>query len=173
MTDHKRITAEEARRLREAATEGPWMLDGYRVFVNRTEGFEVADCGSSNSPDDAGGNAALIAAAHDLAYTVEALQAERDEARAQVAALREALRGVTKEGCSLPFLAWSAAKDTLSALSAAAAAWRAVVEATAAEVALWAAARAWDDEHATTHPDSRPDVAEWLQARAALRGEGG
>jgi hypothetical protein len=79
----RRYTAAEARALRGAATAGPWQRDGLDVLPSRipSEGWLIAACGTSDSPDAAPYNAALIAAAPDLAATVEALEAELAEAR--------------------------------------------------------------------------------------------
>lgn len=78
---HRTITAEEARALREAATPGPWLACG-STEVSTTP---------SGAPDDGGDlvaatyritNTALIAAAPDLAASVEALHAEVERLRA-------------------------------------------------------------------------------------------
>ena len=60
---HRIITAEEARALREAATPGPWGV------TRQPHGWDVC----------------LVAAAPDLAATVEALHAEVERLRALVA----------------------------------------------------------------------------------------
>ncbi len=60
---HRIITAEEARTLREAATPGPWGI------THKPHGWDVC----------------LVAAAPDLAATVEALHAEVERLRALVA----------------------------------------------------------------------------------------
>jgi hypothetical protein len=67
---HRLITAEEARALREAATPGPW---GVR---HKPHGWDFC----------------LVAAAPDLAATVEALHAEVERLRAQNGELRSALQ---------------------------------------------------------------------------------
>jgi len=78
---HRTITAEEARTLREAATPGPWhvgrsaLCDCLRKCVNvyADQGEDVTrPCRSEVSDRDA----QLLAAAPDLAATVEALHAE-------------------------------------------------------------------------------------------------
>ena len=78
---HRTITAEEARTLREAATPGPWhvgrsaLCDCLRPCVNvyAEHGEDVTrPCRSDVSE----GDAPLLAAAPDLAATVEALHAE-------------------------------------------------------------------------------------------------
>jgi len=76
---HPIITAEEARTLREAATPGPWRDRDDTVEADAAPLDGVEDDGSgwtvceyiTHTPD-----AALIAAAPDLAATVEALHAE-------------------------------------------------------------------------------------------------
>ena len=85
------ITAEQARALREAATPGPWVVedDGpeYGLCV-------VMPSGTSACVGAAGGPvAALIAAAPDLAATVEALHAEVARLRAEVDAARDVIIG--------------------------------------------------------------------------------
>ena len=81
-----RISAAEARRLREAATPGPWEAhtdhQGPKVWPTHGAGVDcyIADC----DPLHAEGNAALIAAAPTLAATVEALEAERDDLHARL-----------------------------------------------------------------------------------------
>jgi len=67
---HRIITAEEARALREAATPGPWGV------TRQPHGWDVC----------------LVAAAPDLAATVEALYAEVERLRAQNGELRSALQ---------------------------------------------------------------------------------
>ena len=83
MTD-RRITGAEARALREAATPGPWHVappgDPGMGEVQTEDGHYVA------APGDADAN--LMAAAPLLCLTVEALEAERDAALAEV--LRQA-----------------------------------------------------------------------------------
>lgn len=88
------ISAEEARRLRDAATQGPW-----EASPARDDG--AAPCPWNVQPDRRGCNltvdvwgypysdrircdAELIAAAPDLAYTVEHLTTERDALRATI-----------------------------------------------------------------------------------------
>jgi hypothetical protein len=88
----KRYTGAEARALREAATPGA------RDIETRRTRYNVIRL-PTGAPDDGGdllaecwsiGDARLIAAAPDLAATVEALEAERDAERAAVVAwLRE------------------------------------------------------------------------------------
>lgn len=75
----KLYSAEEARALREAATPGPW--DVSRVGGREVVGG-VADVAMVT--DEWKNSARLIAAAPDLAATVEALTAERDALRAIV-----------------------------------------------------------------------------------------
>jgi hypothetical protein len=83
---HRIITAEEARTLREAATPGPWhvgrsaLCDCLRPCVNvyADQGEDVTrPCRSEVSE----GDAPLLAAAPDLAATVEALHAEVERLR--------------------------------------------------------------------------------------------
>jgi hypothetical protein len=75
------ISAEDARRMLEAATPGPWEAhtdhQGPKVWPTLGGGVDcyIADC----DPLHAGGNAALIAAAPTLAATVIALERERAE----------------------------------------------------------------------------------------------
>lgn len=87
---HRIITAEEARALREAATPGPWhvgrsaLCDCLRPCVNvyADQGEDVTrPCRSEVCEEDA----PLLAAAPDLAATVEALHAEVERLRALVA----------------------------------------------------------------------------------------
>ncbi len=113
-----RVTAEEARGLLEAATPGPWssrvagMSD--RVLAEPDEDGYTIVCAQPGGRRGAWGyNAALIAAAPDLAATVVALEADlaalrieheahavllslarrdRDEARARIAVLEEEQR---------------------------------------------------------------------------------
>lgn len=78
---HRTITAEEARALREAATPGPWRKsDEWNVMVTAGTRYPVISAGSNSMgwpvPHATRGNTALIAAAPDLAATVEALHAE-------------------------------------------------------------------------------------------------
>lgn len=84
MSDPRIITAEEARALRGEATPGPWAVQEY---PHEGEGSDAAvyqpdtmDCivGASGTAD-----ARLIAAAPDLAATVEHLRAEPNALRAQ------------------------------------------------------------------------------------------
>jgi hypothetical protein len=84
---HRIITAEEARTLREAATPGPWhvgrsaLCDCLRKCVNvYADQWEdvTRPCRSEVSE----GDAPLLAAAPDLAATVEALHAEVERLRA-------------------------------------------------------------------------------------------
>lgn len=85
------ITADEARRLREAATPGPWRVTDADSVAPRVGGaWPVAFIPGDHDdrPWDCGGDepieplpladAELIAAAPDLAWTVEQLTAERD-----------------------------------------------------------------------------------------------
>ncbi len=86
------ITADEARVLREAATPGPWRVTDYDTVAPSIGcgGWDIAvvhgdDDGRPWDADDSEpvaplplSDAALIAAAPDLAATVEALEAERD-----------------------------------------------------------------------------------------------
>ena len=78
------MSAEEARGLLEGATPGPWYNAGYPL--RGMDGPEIMGPGDvllatmENQPrDDA--NAAIIAAAPDLAATVVALSEERDRLR--------------------------------------------------------------------------------------------
>jgi uncharacterized small protein (DUF1192 family) len=59
-------------------TEGPWRRDGFDVVAARlpSEGWQIADCGTSNSPDSAPYNTNLIAAAPALHATCKHLFAE-------------------------------------------------------------------------------------------------
>ncbi len=86
MTAPRIISAEEARVLREAATPGPWhvgrsaLCDCWRRCVNvyADQGEDVTrPCRSEVSEEDA----PLLAAAPDLAATVEALHAEVERLR--------------------------------------------------------------------------------------------
>ena len=88
---HRIITAEEARTLREAATPGPWhvgrsaLCDCLRPCVNvyAEHGEDVTrPCRSEVSE----GDAPLLAAAPDLAATVEALHAEVERLQELLAA---------------------------------------------------------------------------------------
>jgi len=104
---HRIITAEEARALREAATPGPWhvgrsaLCDCWRPCANvyADQGEDVTRPCRSEVSD---GDAPLLAAAPDLAATVEALHAEVERAasaeRARIVALlaemAEATRGL-------------------------------------------------------------------------------
>lgn len=75
----------------DAATPGPWAREGLSVSVTYpcSEGWEVADCGTSRSPDTAQFNADLIAhAPADLA----ALLDEVELLRAQLLDWNEELR---------------------------------------------------------------------------------
>lgn len=92
---HRTITAEEARTLREAATPGPW--------ENRTRGNDAelliqpvvratVDHWARPKLHCSLGDRLLIAAAPDLAATVEALYAEVERLRAQNWELRSALQ---------------------------------------------------------------------------------
>ena len=96
MTAPRIITADEARVLREAATPGPWhvgrsaLCDCLRPCMNvyAEHGEDVTrPCRSDVSE----GDAPLLAAAPDLAATVEALHAE-------VARLRALVREAYREG---------------------------------------------------------------------------
>lgn len=87
---HRIITAEEARTLREAATPGPWhvgrsaLCDCLRPCANvyADQGEDVTrPCRSEVIDEDA----PLLAAAPDLAATVEALHAEVERLRSLVA----------------------------------------------------------------------------------------
>jgi hypothetical protein len=96
---HRTISAEEARALREAATPGPWRHANKRsahvvaseCIVHRidleTDWQATPLCRPRWIAD-----AALIAAAPDLAATVEALHAEVERLRAQNGELRSALQ---------------------------------------------------------------------------------
>lgn len=104
----RRYTGAEARALREAATPGEWTLrpavcaDGRSVldvsgYDPRSGSVTVASL-DDDADDDAeaearvrDGNAAIIIASRDLAATVEALEAERDEARRSLDDVREAI----------------------------------------------------------------------------------
>jgi len=88
---HRTITAEEASALRQAATPGPWhvgrsaLCDCLRPCVNvyAEHGEDVTrPCRSEVSE----GDAPLLAAAPDLAATVEALHAEVERLRELLAA---------------------------------------------------------------------------------------
>ena len=99
--------ADRARRLLEGATPGPWRYDRYDVVPTRSvsEGWLIADCGTSDSPDAADANVRLISAAPDLARdliaeseahevtraALAAVERERDEARAELAAAQDRL----------------------------------------------------------------------------------
>lgn len=81
--------ADRARRLLAGTTPGPWRCDQYDVIPARTvsEGWLIADCGTSDSPDAADANVRLIAAAPTLARDLiaeseahEVTRGERDEA---------------------------------------------------------------------------------------------
>ena len=99
------ITADEARVLREAATPGPWRVTDYDTVAPSIGcgGWDIAvvhgdDDGRPWDADDSEpvaplplSDAALIAAAPDLAATVEALHAE-------VARLRALVREAYREG---------------------------------------------------------------------------
>lgn len=92
----ERITGEEARRLRAAATPGPWWLaerapDGTVQYVCAGERYPKSRIGHIITQADSGYSAkaswdqrhrdlALIAAAPDLAAEVERLTAQLDEA---------------------------------------------------------------------------------------------
>lgn len=93
----RRITGEEARALREAATPGPWQVGVSALCPHRPN--RCCNVYSENTSDVTatcgagidGLDAALIAAAPDLAFTVEALEAEASELRATLASERDAV----------------------------------------------------------------------------------
>lgn len=96
----RRYTGAEARELAAKATQGEWTAtdDYYEWCVVGPRGMVIADTASDT---DAGrANAALIAAAPDLAASLAAAEAERDALRA---AVREYLRmydmGCTFDDC--------------------------------------------------------------------------
>lgn len=85
MTAPRIVPAAEARVLREAATPGPWRKsDEWNVLVTAGTRYPVISAGLSSMgwpvPHAKRENTALIAAAPDLAATVEALHALLDEA---------------------------------------------------------------------------------------------
>ena len=71
-------------------TPGPWHRDGFDVVPARlsSEGWRIADCGTSDSPDSAPYNADLIAAAPNLHRHASELADEVERLRAEVEALR-------------------------------------------------------------------------------------
>ena len=88
----KHITGAEALELVEAATPGPWEHSGASVRVRGAPSVGALAVAAYGRPEE---NAALIAAAPDLARTVIALEAERDalwSALGEVLAAEEALR---------------------------------------------------------------------------------
>jgi hypothetical protein len=99
---HRTITAEEARTLREAATPGPWhvgrsaLCDCFRKCVNvyADQGEDVTrPCRSEVSE----GDAPLLAAAPDLAATVEALHAEVERLRSRLSWTSGKLEAILKD----------------------------------------------------------------------------
>ncbi len=83
----KHITGAEALELVEAATPGPWEHSGASVRVRGALSVGALAVAAYGHPEE---NAALIAAAPDLARTVIALEAERDALRALVVAYGQA-----------------------------------------------------------------------------------
>ena len=95
MTDYRIITQDEARALLEAATPGPWDVGRcdwqHRVEIpGRGPGRGLASVGTSSAyqPHPAHGNAELMAAAPDLAHTVDHLHGEVERLTAEVERLR-------------------------------------------------------------------------------------
>jgi hypothetical protein len=72
---HRTISAEEARTLREAATPGPWGI------THQPQGWDVC----------------LVAAAPDLAATVEALHAEVERLRSRLSWTSGKLEAILKD----------------------------------------------------------------------------
>ena len=93
--------ADRARRLLEGATPGPWRYDRYDVVPTRSvsEGWLIADCGTSDSPDAADANVRLISAAPDLARDLIAESEAHEVTRAALAAVeRERDEALTDGG---------------------------------------------------------------------------
>lgn len=115
-------------------TEGPWRRDGLDVVPARPslEGWQIADCGTSNSPDSAPYNADLIAAAPDLhrhlaeaVEEIERLRAHNTRMAAQINALADACEAAmsSEDGplvvCdALPGRRWSECNTALRRLAA-------------------------------------------------------
>ncbi len=111
-------------------TEGPWHRSGFDVVPARmsSEGWHIADCGTSNSPDSAPYNADLIAAAPDLhrelteaVGEIERLRAHNARMAAQINALADAC-GNHKTGTSvllaIPGASWEESAIILRRLAA-------------------------------------------------------
>ena len=77
-------------------TPGPWRRDGFDVVPARmsSEGWHIADCGTSNSPDSAPHNADLIAAAPDLHRELTEAVGEIERLRAHNARMADLLNKV-------------------------------------------------------------------------------
>lgn len=74
-----RISADEARRLREAATPGPWWVTVYpKHYIVQQHPLKGGPPGAPQTNEN---DAALIAAAPDLAATAERLEADNQRLR--------------------------------------------------------------------------------------------
>ena len=92
MSEARRITGAEALALKAAATPGPWADDYERTSYVHAPPSSLGDgewiC-EVNYPSGAA-NAALLAAAPDLAESLAAAEAERDALRAKIVAYGQA-----------------------------------------------------------------------------------
>lgn len=84
MTDATRLTPELVRSLLEAATPGPWSVRGFGC-VRRANGSTLAEVADSGSTSQTLSDAALIAAAPDIARAYIEARAEIDAMLAKVA----------------------------------------------------------------------------------------
>ena len=77
-------------------TPGPWRRDGFDVVPARlpSEGWQIADCGTANSPDSAPYNTDLIAAAPDLHRELTEAVGEIERLRAHNARMADLLNKV-------------------------------------------------------------------------------